>query len=83
MNKIIGILLFVAVLPLPMGYYDLLRIIVSIGAVLNILGGRSIFIPVLIIFNPIIPVYLYDKAIWAIIDIDSGMIFFASDEEEL
>ena len=83
MNKIIGILLFVAVLPLPMGYYDLLRIIVSIGAVLNILGGRSIFIPVLIIFNPIIPVYLYDKAIWTIIDIVSGMIFFASDEEEL
>ena len=83
MNKIIGILLFVAVLPLPMGYYDLLRIIVSIGAVLNILVGRSIFIPVLIIFNPIIPVYLYDKAIWAIIDIVSGMIFFASDEEEL
>ena len=83
MNKIIGILLFVAVLPLPMGYYDLLRIIVSIGAVLNIFGGRSIFIPILIIFNPIIPVYLYDKAIWAIIDIVSGMIFFASDEEEL
>ena len=81
-NKIVGMLLFIAVLPLPIEYYEILRIIVSIAALINIVQERYIFVPVLIIFNPIMPVYLYDKAIWAIIDIVSGLLFWAAGEND-
>ncbi len=69
-------MLFIAVLPLGSGYYDLLRLVVSVAAAVNIFRGSFIFIPILILFNPIIPVYLYDKAVWAIIDIVSGLVFW-------
>jgi len=69
-------MLFIAVLPLGSGYYDLLRIVVSVAAAVIIFRGSLIFIPILILFNPIIPVYIYDKAVWAIIDIVSGLVFW-------
>ena len=69
-------MLFIAVLPLGSGYYDLLRLVVRVAAAVNIFRGSFIFIPILILFNPIIPVYLYDKAVWAIIDIVSGLVFW-------
>ena len=74
--KVVSIMLFIAVLPLGSGYYDLLRLVVSVAAAVNIFRGSFIFIPILILFNPIIPVYLYDKAVWAIIDIVSGLVFW-------
>ena len=84
MNKIVAIMLFLGALPLPMDYYSILRLAVSIAAIINIFNERYIFIPVLVLFNPIIPVYLYSKAAWVIIDIISGMLFWAfSDEEEV
>ena len=82
MNKIIAIMLFIGVLPMPIDYYDILRFAVSAVALLNIFREKYIYIPILIIFNPIIPVYLYDKAIWAIIDIVAGMVFFSDNNEE-
>lgn len=82
MNKIIAIMLFIGVLPMPIDYYDILRFAVSGVALLNIFKEKYIYIPILIIFNPIIPVYLYDKAIWAIIDIVAGMVFFSDNNEE-
>ena len=75
--KVVSIMLFIAVLPLGSGYYDLLRIVVSVAAAVSIFRGSLIFIPILILFNPIIPVYIYDKAVWAIIDIVSGEKYFA------
>ena len=74
--KVVSIMLFLAVLPLGSGYYDILRLVVSIAALVNISRGSFIFIPILILFNPLIPVYLYDKAVWAIIDIVSGLVFW-------
>ena len=74
--RIVSIMLFIAVLPLGSGYYDLLRLVVSVAAAVNIFRGSFIFIPILILFNPIIPVYLYDKAVWVIIDIVSGLVFW-------
>ena len=74
--KVVSIMLFIAVLPLGSGYYDLLRIVVSVAAAVIIFRGSLIFIPILILFNPIIPVYIYDKAVWAIIDIVSGLVFW-------
>jgi len=69
-------------LPLPGEYYELLRIIVSIMAIINIFKAYYIFIPILILFNPIMPVYLYSKALWVIIDIISGFVFIATSEKD-
>lgn len=82
MNKIIAIMLFIGVLPMPIDYYDILRFAVSGVALLNIFKEKYIYVPILIIFNPIIPVYFYDKAIWAIIDIVAGMVFFSDNNKE-
>ena len=51
MNKIITIMLFIGVLPMPMDYYDILRFAVSAVALLNIFKEKYIYIPILIIFN--------------------------------
>ena len=82
MNIITAIMLFLGVLPLPIEYYDILRFVVSIAALINIFQERYIFVPVLVLFNPIIPVYLYDKAIWVIIDIVSGLLFWSASEND-
>tara|TARA_X000000368_G_scaffold390702_1_gene354135 strand:- start:992 stop:1303 length:312 start_codon:yes stop_codon:yes gene_type:complete len=86
--KIVAIMLFLGALPLGGGYYDLLRIVVSIAALINVLRGSFLFIPILILFNfipililfnPIVPVYLYGKGLWAMIDIVSGIAFWYND----
>lgn len=68
---------------MPIGYYTFLRIIVTIGAVLILLKeiqkdvnplGIS-FIIVAVLFNPIIPIYLYQKSFWMPIDIVTGILF--------
>ena len=78
--KIVAVMLFLGTLPLSGGYYDLLRIVVSIAALINVLRGSFLFIPILILFNPIVPVYLYDKGLWTMIDIASGIAFWYESE---
>ena len=83
MNKITGILLIIGALPLPIEYYDFLRIVVSIMAALNLYsGGTYLFIPILVLFNPILPIYLYSKPLWVIIDIISGIVFLGASDED-
>ena len=83
MNKITGILLIIGALPLPIEYYDFLRIFVSIMAALNLFrGGTYLFIPILVLFNPILPIYLYSKILWVIIDILSGIVFLGAFDED-
>tara|TARA_B100001057_G_C22412427_1_gene780203 strand:- start:45 stop:305 length:261 start_codon:yes stop_codon:yes gene_type:complete len=80
-NKLVGLLLFIAVFQLPGGYYELLRIIVSLCSVYNIYKGFYAFIPILILFNPIAPIYLYNKAFWVLIDIICGLAFYFTETE--
>jgi len=76
-----GLLLF-AIFPLPYGYYQLLRIVVTISSGIsaykayeNKNQGLSIaFAIVLILFNPIMPIYL-DKGTWVVFDITVGIFF--------
>jgi len=77
-----GVLLL-GVANLPIGYYTLLRIIVTIGSVSVIVTEfrkglnfwNIAFGLIAIVFNPIIPIYLNDKSVWMFIDIFSGIIF--------
>ncbi len=74
---------FIAILPLPLFYYTLLRIIVFIasGIVVYYFGRQKefhwviVFGIILILFNPIFPIHLYLKSIWIPIDIVTGILF--------
>lgn len=76
-------LLLLGVANMPIGYYTLLRIAVTIGAVAVVVSemGKGINTWVIlfgligIIFNPLIPVYLNSKQAWALIDIICAVIF--------
>ncbi|WP_426476475.1 DUF6804 family protein [Chryseobacterium sp. CBSDS_008] len=74
---------FIGIFRLPIEYYTFLRILVSIGALLvlyNTLSFRQyyfsiIFLVILILFNPVFPIYLYRKSIWIPIDTITGVLF--------
>lgn len=76
-------LLFLGILDLPIGYYTLLRIVVTIGAVAVVVSefqnGFNFWVIgfglTAIIFNPLIPIYLNDKDAWAPIDLLGGFLF--------
>jgi uncharacterized membrane protein YccC len=80
---ICAIACFIAILKLPIAYYTFLRTIVSLGAALLIYSWimtknyslAFIFILVLILFNPIFPIYLHRKSIWIPLDIVTGLLF--------
>lgn len=77
------ILLLLGIANLPIGYYTILRIAITIGAIGVIMAEPTkelnfwhiTFGIVAIVFNPIIPVYLYDKSIWTLIDIITAILF--------
>jgi len=85
---------FVGIFRLPIEYYTFLRVLVSVGSLIiiyNFLSQKqynwsTIFIIILIIFNPIFPIYLYRKSLWIPIDTITGILFlliaFAEKLEE-
>lgn len=79
-----AILLFVAIAKLPSEYYLFLRIAVFVAALLALYEEFSekgfsawviLFVVIGLIFNPIMPIYLYDKGLWISIDLVSGIVF--------
>ena len=82
---VIAFLLLLAVLPLPYGYYTFLRWITCgmaaftayIAYQWEFKWATWIFIPLAILFNPIIPIHL-TKEIWQPIDIVGAIIFGVS-----
>ena len=82
-NKIVAVLLCLGVLSLPYVYYTLLRIIVTISAIINVYNFLEesnmekvyLFGFLAILFNPLIPIYL-GKELWILIDLAAAGIFF-------
>jgi len=78
-----AVLLFLGALSMPSGYYDLLRIIIfgtsAYAAFTNFSLGKNNWLIsfgiIALIFNPFMPLYLYDKLTWVIIDCVSGVCF--------
>lgn len=74
---------FIGIFRLPIEYYTFLRILISIGALLAVylfLLSKNqyvsiIFLVILIIFNPVLPIYLYQKGLWIPIDTITGVMF--------
>ncbi len=77
------IILGIALLPISGGFYTLVRIIVTIGAVAATIQNSSnginiwsiIYGGMAILFNPLVPVYLHDKGAWIMIDIIAIILF--------
>jgi hypothetical protein len=80
MHKLVAILVFVAILPLPYDYYSLLRIVVSLGCLYLLVAHwkilenhhRGILSVLIVLFNPLAPIFL-SKLIWVLIDLVVGM----------
>ena len=84
--KIISaILLLLGILSLPYGYYQLLRILITISAGMctfesfnkNNQPMMYLFLLITILFNPLLPIHL-NKSIWIIIDLITALFFLIS-----
>lgn len=75
-------LLFLAVADLPVDYYTLLRIVITVCGILVVAREYKsdvnfwviAFGLVVIVFNPVFPVYLHDRTAWILIDITGGAL---------
>jgi membrane-bound ClpP family serine protease len=78
-----GILLLAGIAQLPIGYYTFLRIAVTLCAIAIIVTEVKrrttlwfiLFGAIAILFNPVIPVYFYQKSIWIPIDAAAAVVF--------
>lgn len=78
-------MLLLALADMPSGYYVFMRIVVCLACVIiaygsykredSLNGSTILFGLMAILFNPIIPVYLYDRDVWMPIDIIGAVIF--------
>ncbi|MFD0940250.1 DUF6804 family protein [Pedobacter boryungensis] len=74
---------FVAVLRLPISYYTFLRIVVSCGSIVLVYSMVRhenyalliLFAVILLLFNPIFPIYLHRKSVWMPLDVIVGILF--------
>lgn len=81
---IVGGMAIVAILPWPSFYYQLLRwlvfasgVIVAFGFYQSKFQGWALtFGAIAILFNPLLPVYLYQKSLWVGVDLLVGIVFF-------
>ncbi len=78
------VIMAIGFLPMPYGYYNLSRLVVcgcSIFYAYNLYKKQDLtfiwmFGFIAILYNPIVPVHLYDKQIWMIVNIITGILFF-------
>jgi len=78
------VVLVIALFPLPIGYYTLSRLVVSACALYYAIQFHKrnnttytwIYGFLVILYNPIIPIYLYEKFIWIIVNLITVYIFF-------
>ncbi|SVD72396.1 uncharacterized protein METZ01_LOCUS425250, partial [marine metagenome] len=85
--KALGFFSLVLILPFPTGFYYLSRVIVFIGAIYAFTQFKNLksntdepiyylLIAVAFIYNPIMMVFLYERAIWIVVNICTALIFF-------
>jgi hypothetical protein len=84
---ICAVLLMAAVLHLPYGYYNFLRIVVCVALALIAVAGlleetrsdmawTAAFILIVVLFNPILPIRLH-RSIWFYLDLMAAGVFAA------
>lgn len=84
-----SLLLVVALLPLPYGYFMFLRLAITAAAAYVAYENFNkdtpvwgiVFIGVALLFNPFYTVH-FDKGLWAVIDIAVAALFFINSRVE-
>jgi hypothetical protein len=79
------IVMGIGLLPMPYGYYFLSRLVVSGCALYYIIQFYSdkdmkkvfLFGFFAILYNPIIPIHLGDKSLWALVNVITAIMFFS------
>jgi hypothetical protein len=82
LHKLLAYAIFIAILPLPYGFYFLLRPLVCLGVIYLLVKNwknidektKAILIVIGILFNPIATIYL-SKLVWIPIDFICGYYF--------
>ena len=77
------VVLVIALFPLPIGYYTLSRLVVSACALYYAIQFHKrnnttytwIYGFLVVLYNPIIPIYLYEKFIWTVVNLITIYIF--------
>ncbi len=72
-------MVFIAILPLPYMYYEILRVVVCLGIIFMLISSwanlegltKAILIVIALLFNPFSPIYL-SKMVWVVIDLVVG-----------
>jgi hypothetical protein len=81
----------IGTLPMPYGYYTLSRLVVC-GCSLYFAYGlyrenQNTFVWIFgffaVLYNPIIPIHLYQKEIWVVVNILTAIFFFLKREDAL
>ena len=78
------VVMAIGVLPMPYGYYSLSRLVVCACAVYFAIASKSqnqdvfiwVFGALAVLYNPIIPVHLYEKEIWMVVNLVTAAVFF-------
>ena len=80
--------LAIGILPMPLGYYMLSRLIVSAGALYfafhfykqNVNFKVWIFGFIVVLYNPIFPIHLNEKEIWILVNLPTMYYFYLNRE---
>jgi len=83
------IVLIIALFPLPIGYYTLSRLVVSACALYYAIQFHKrnnttytwIYGFLVVLYNPIIPIYLYEKVIWVVVNLITIYIFYKNKKK--
>ena len=83
------VVLGIGVLPLPIGYYNLSRLVVCACALYfaNTFYRNKdntnlwIFGFIAVLYNPILPIYLYEKFIWIIVNLITIFLFYKNKDK--
>ena len=74
----------IGVLPMPYGYYNILRVVVCVSAVFMAVRAMKtengqllpwLFGGLALLYNPVLPVHLNEKAIWMMVNAFTAVVF--------
>ena len=82
-------MLFLGAVSMPSGYYSILRFVICGAGIFaayqnyenNNQGWAVAFGIIALIFNPLIPLYIYDKFAWLVIDLVAGLLFLFNSKK--
>ena len=75
----------IGVLPMPYGYYNILRVVVCVSAIFMTVRATKtpngqlamwLFAGLALLYNPVLPVHLNEKAIWMMVNAVTAVLFF-------